>query len=77
MSDAVKHPDHYTWHPLTMQLGIECHHVAEEFSYNVGVAMAYLWRAGRKPGAEAIEDMQKAIQHLEFEVTRLECHGNR
>lgn len=71
MGDSVKQPDHYRWHPITEKHGLECHHIAEEFSYNIGNAMAYMWRAGRKKNAAAVEDLRKAIQHLEFEVARL------
>lgn len=65
VNHMVNHPDHYTWHPTA-----ECHEVVEEFPYNVGTAMAYLWRSGRK-SLDPTEDIEKAIKHLEFECARL------
>ena len=65
MKDLVKHPSHYTLHPS----GIECIKIVQEFPYNVGVAMSYCWRHEHK--GQAIQDLEKAIQHLQFEVTRL------
>ena len=67
VNHVVDHPNHYTWHPL-----VECHEVVEEFPYNVGTAIAYLWRSGRKT-SDPIEDIEKAIKHLEFECARLQA----
>jgi len=46
--------------------------VVQDFPYNIATAMVYLWRCGRKPGVDPIEDLRKAIQHLEFEIRRLQ-----
>jgi len=43
----------------------------QEDNYNVGVAIAYLLRAGRKPNNPMIDDLQKAIIHLQREVGHL------
>lgn len=57
--------------------GIECKDVAQHFTYNVGTAFAYLWRAGRKHEEgiddldKQIEDIEKAVQHLQFELQKL------
>ncbi len=64
--DKVNNPDHYTWHPKA-----ECAEITGEFNYNIGTAIAYLWRAGRKTD-DAVEDIRKAIKHLEMECVRLE-----
>jgi len=61
----ITHPPHYTSHPS----GIEAWTIAEAFSYHIGTAIAYLWRAEHKNG---IEDLRKAIQHIEREILRLE-----
>ena len=66
LDDLVNHPDHYTWHPHA-----ECKDIAGEFNYNTGTAMAYIWRAGLKNSDTELEDLQKAIKHLEFECARL------
>ena len=51
---------------------IEARKVIEDFelSYNVGTAVTYLLRAERKH-ASPIECIQKAINHLEFELDKL------
>lgn len=64
---VVNHPEHYNWHPA----GLECIDVVEEFSFNVGNAIKYLWRAGLKPGAVAREDLAKAQWYIEREIKRL------
>lgn len=58
---------------------IECKDVTGEFGYNIGTAIAYLWRAGKKPADQGqtqqekqIEDMRKAIDHIIFEIERIE-----
>mgnify|MGYP003605139489 CR=1 FL=1 len=59
MQNNTIRPNYYASMP------IEPHLLAEQESYNVGTAMVYLMRAGLK--GDAIEDLQKAITHLEFE----------
>ena len=52
---------------------IEAFDVCMDFqrdNYNLGVAIAYLLRAGKKEGNPMEQDIQKAIDHLEKE---LEC----
>ena len=51
---------------------IEAHKVIEDFdlSYNLGTACTYLMRANRKHDSP-IECIQKAINHLEFELDKL------
>lgn len=70
MSDAIEKPNHYNSHPS----GVECVEIAQEFDYNVGTAVAYLWRYKGKNG---IEDLKKARKHIEFEITRLENLAKR
>jgi hypothetical protein len=55
-------PGHY------VKGGIEVRHVIRAFecSYNVGTAVAYLLRAPFK--ANYVEDIRKAVQHLQFEL---------
>ena len=66
LEDRINNPAHYTWHPKA-----ECQEIVGEFDYNVGTAIAYLWRAGLKDPATEVEDIRKAIRHLEFECARL------
>ena len=51
---------------------IEARKVIEDFelSYNIGTAVTYLLRAERKHDSP-IECIQKAINHLEFELDKL------
>ena len=53
--------------------GYSARKVVEDFdlSYNVGTATSYLLRAGKKEGNAAEQDIQKAINHLHFELDRL------
>lgn len=68
--DLVNHPDHYTSHPS----GAECIEIAEWFPFNVGNAIKYLWRAGRK--GDRLEDLRKARWYVDREITRLETARN-
>jgi hypothetical protein len=67
MADAVNHPEHYTAHPS----GVECIDVVEHMGFNLGNAVKYVWRAGRKASATRIEDLQKARSYIEREIARL------
>jgi hypothetical protein len=51
--------------------GAQVKDVVAHLDYNVGVAAAYLFRAGRKPGNAKADDIQKAIDHLRFELERI------
>ena len=65
-----KTPDYYKG----KYKGIEAMDVVLDFqedSYNLGVAIAYLLRAGHKPNNPKEEDIEKAIVHLQTELTHL------
>ena len=66
----VNHPTHYNQHPA----GIECIDVIEEFSFNVGNAVKYLWRYALKGG---IEDLEKAVWYINREIARLRRDGEK
>ncbi len=66
MSD-VDHPPHYNSHPS----GVECVTVAEHWSFNLGNALKYMWRAGLKT-PDAGKDLRKAAWYLEREIKRVE-----
>ena len=53
--------------------GYSARKIVEDFnlSYNVGTAVSYLLRAGKKEGNPAEQDIQKAINHLHFELDKL------
>jgi len=69
MANTVTHPKHYTSHPS----GIECIQVVQHMGFNIGNAIKYLWRADLK--GNAIEDLQKARQYIDFELKR-RGHGS-
>ena len=52
----------------------EASKVIEDFqadNYNIGVAIAYLLRAGKKDGNPVEQELRKAIDHLNFELNRI------
>ena len=53
--------------------GYSARKVVEDFelSYNLGTACSYLLLAGKKEGNPAEQDIQKAINHLHFELDKL------
>jgi hypothetical protein len=65
VSDTINHPKHYTSHPS----GVEAITICEHMSFNIGNAMKYLFRAGKK-GA-LTEDLEKAIWYIQREISRL------
>ena len=62
---AIEHPAHYNW------FDIECMDVAQHFPFHRGNALKYIWRAGHKPGADEVDDLEKAIYCLQQEIARL------
>lgn len=62
--DPVNSPNHYTWHPA----GVECIRIIEVFPHNIAAAMGYLWRHDHK--GEPIQDLRKAVWHIEREIKR-------
>jgi hypothetical protein len=61
----VDHPNHYQ-HPS----GVEAIQVCEWENFNVGNALKYLFRAGRKEGEPSVDDLQKASWYLQREIVR-------
>jgi hypothetical protein len=64
ITDKINNPPHYTSHPS----GVECVEIAEGFSFNIGNAIKYLWRADEK-GAP-LDDLKKAGWYIEREIAR-------
>ena len=65
--DMVNHPPHYT----DRVPGIECISVVENFNFNRGGAIKYIWRAGHKDKSKEIEDLRKAAWYINREIERL------
>lgn len=66
-SDSVSHPSHYT----SRVPGIECIQVTENFCFNRGNAIKYIWRAGEKNPDKEIEDLEKAAWYINREIQRV------
>lgn len=66
--EEINHPRHYNEHPAN----IECIDVVEEFNFNLGNAIKYVWRAGLKPNTDKIKDLKKAEWYIQREINRVE-----
>lgn len=64
MSDQIN-PDHYKRFP------VEVIDITEHLSFNLGNAVKYACRAGHKPGADVLTDLQKAAWYIDREIGRL------
>lgn len=64
---AVDHPPHYTFGRFEVIEVIE----DWQLNFNLGNALKYLARAGRKDPSKLIEDLQKAEFYLKREIARL------
>jgi len=55
--------------------GILAHEVIADYnlSYNVGTAVTYLLRAGKKINNPKQQDIKKAIDHLNFELEKMQA----
>src|SRR4029077_18146353 len=69
--DLVNHPPHYGAHPS----GVECITITEQYNFNVGNAIKYLWRAGLKEGTDMVLDLQKAAWYVNREIQRCMSTG--
>lgn len=67
--EEVNHPPHYQ-----LPSGIEVIDLIEDMSYNLGNAVKYLLRAGRKPGVTRETDLRKACWYIEREISRQGGH---
>lgn len=69
----VNHPKHYNSHPS----GIECIEITRHYTFDIGNAIKYLWRAGLKKEQglsdkeKEIEDCKKAIWYINDHIKHL------
>ena len=77
--DHVNHPPHYNW--LIDKCGIEVIDIARHLDFDLGNAIKYILRAGKKPiiskeniniNKAAIQDLQKAIWYINDKIKMLE-----
>lgn len=74
MSYDKTNPEHYKNGPSkcpNCQKTIEAITVTEQMNFNLGNTIKYIWRAGKKPGAGILEDLEKAHWYLTREIERL------
>lgn len=64
---TVDHPSHYR-----LPGGGELLDLIEGMSFCRGNAIKYLFRAGRKDGADELDDLRKAAVYVQREIGRLE-----
>ena len=80
--DPVNHPTHYTW--LKNKCGIEVIDIVRHLDFDLGNAIKYILRAGKKPindlnnntNKAAIQDLKKAIWYIEDKIIMLEKYEN-
>lgn len=72
MNDNIKHPSHYV-----EGRKFEPKDVIRDWglNFNLGNAVKYLARAGRK--AELVEDLKKAQQYIQFEIEAIEAESKK
>lgn len=68
-NDIIRHPDHYC-----EGRKFEPKDVIRDWNlnFNLGNAVKYISRNGRKDGNSSIQDLKKARQYLDFEIEYLE-----
>jgi len=62
----IDHPDYYNW------TNVECIDVIEHMTFNLGNAVKYIWRNGKKHDERSVDDLKKAIWYLEREINRIQ-----
>lgn len=79
-NERVQHPSHYTW--LRELCGIEVIDITRHMDFDLGNAVKYLLRAGRKSEEgytekqKMVEDLQKAIFYIKDEIKLIEERDN-
>ena len=78
--ENVSHPSHYTW--LKEKCGIEVIDITRHLDFDLGNAVKYILRAGRKPIINenlsddflraAIQDLKKALFYINDKIDMLE-----
>lgn len=66
--DKVKHPAHYAAGVKYEPVKVICDW---GLNFNLGNTIKYIARAGKKPGNDVLEDLEKARQYLTFEIRRI------
>ena len=78
-NEQINHPSHYTW--LKDKVGIEVIDITRHLDFDLGNAIKYILRAGKKPiisteniniNKAAIQDLNKAIWYINDKIKMLE-----
>lgn len=82
--ENVSHPSHYTW--LKELCGIEVIDITRHLDFDLGNAIKYILRAGKKPimnenlsddfEKAAIQDLKKALFYINDKINMLENEYN-
>ena len=79
--EKVSHPSHYTW--LKELCGIEVIDIARHLDFDMGNALKYLLRAGKKSEEgysdkeKEIQDLKKAVWYIQDKIKMLEEENER
>lgn len=65
--DAINHPSHYNYGKIEVIDFIE----DQNLNFNLGNAIKYICRAGRKDPDKTAEDLGKAMFYIEHEIQRI------
>lgn len=76
--DQINHPSHYTW--IKDKVGIEVIDITRHLDFDLGNAIKYILRAGKKPinksnsnlNVAAIQDLKKAIWYINDKIKMIE-----
>lgn len=74
--DMVNHPPHYSW--LKDKCGIEVIDITRHLDFDLGNAVKYILRAGRKHelgmsnNDKTLEDLKKALWYLTDKINTIE-----
>ena len=66
--ETVNRPSHYDLPGLP---GVQVIAITKHLPHCRGSAVEYILRAGKKPGVDPVEDLEKAIFHLHEEIDRI------
>ena len=77
-NDQINHPSHYTW--IKDKVGIEVIDITRHLDFDLGNAIKYILRAGKKPinksnsnlNVAAIQDLKKAIWYINDKIKMIE-----
>lgn len=69
--DAVQHPSHYNSGKIEVIDFIE----DQQLGFNLGNAVKYISRAGKKDPAKTIEDLEKAVWYINRQIETLKKNG--